>query len=99
MNKSTATPATSESYRNEKDNESVSSFINVRMQLGNLPSRRILRYDKKLIVIIKKVKSMGDELVDKIYTSSYFFSLIDQEYNDRKSLNVVASLNKLTLIK
>jgi hypothetical protein len=68
---------------------SVSPLLSLQVQMSSAKGKRIIRYDRKLIRIVQKVKEMSDELIKRLYRSEHVFEAVDERYQKRIQNNLV----------
>lgn len=81
-------------FINDTD-DPLSSLYNIGSKLWSMSTRRIIRYDQSLLRIKRKIDSLRDELIEKLYLSSYLFYLVDKAFEERKSINSINVMNNV----
>jgi hypothetical protein len=92
--------STNSTQKNLYPNEEYSpSFRNLQRKLSHIPRKRTIRYDKKIMVVVRKVMTMPQKLIDKLYKSKKLFLSIDQKYEERAKNNAENKVRKQHMIK
>jgi uncharacterized NAD(P)/FAD-binding protein YdhS len=92
--------STNSTQKNLYPNEEYSpSFRDLQRKLSHIPRRRIIRYDRKIMVVVRKVMTMQQELIEKLYRSKKLFLNIDQRYIERAKNNAANNVRKQHKIK
>lgn len=64
-------------------------FVLCKIDSVEFQNKYIIRYDKKLMVIVRKIMSIREELIDKIFESEQLFLVIDHNYEERAKINAI----------
>jgi hypothetical protein len=83
-------------YQNE---EYSPSFRNLQRKLSHIPRKRMIRYDKKIMLVVRKVMTMPQELIKKLYKSKKLFLRVDQKYKERAKNNAANKVREQNKIK